>query len=81
LISAERRWLPVPRFLDAREKLVEKHRPHRVFAYHGWFDGNEASYVDGSERVVAAKCVVAVGADEHAESVIAIKSTGIIVLN
>ena len=53
---------------------------HRVFAYHAWFDGSEPS-LGGSERVVAAKCVAAVGADEHAESVIAIRSAGIVVLN
>jgi hypothetical protein len=56
-------------------------RIHRVFAYHGWFDGNEPSEVGGSERVVAAKCVVAVGADEHAQSVIAIRSAAIVVLD
>ena len=55
-----------------------------MLAYHAWFDGNEPSYVDGSEPVVAADRVVAMGAaDEHAESVIAIaiRNTGIAVLS
>jgi hypothetical protein len=54
---------------------------HRVLAYHAWFDGSAPSQVAGSEGAVAADRVATVGAaDEHAESVIAIISAGIVVL-
>jgi hypothetical protein len=67
------------------QELVEQHRVYRVLAYHGRFDGSEPSFVGGSEGVVAADrvvAIVAVGAtDEHAESVIAIRSAGIVVVH
>jgi len=62
--------------------LVEQRRVYRVLAYHGWFDGSEGSLVDGSEGIVAADrvvAIVAVGADEHAQSAIAIRSAAIVV--
>jgi len=56
-----------------------------VLTYHGRLDGSEPSLAGGSEGVVAADrvvAIVAVGvADEHAQSVIAISSAGMIVLN
>jgi len=63
------------------QQLIEQHCLHRVLAYHGWFDGSDPSPVGVSECVVATDPIVAVGvADEHAESVSAIRSAAIILL-